>query len=97
MATSTVQDVKSCAIQPFNGNAIAFTLAHFGILDIGDLVTSTATKGNVTYAAVNENNEEGYILAINSSLGKLFQKYEPSVDFSPLVIFTSEAVNYKYL
>jgi len=89
IASSTIQDLKACAIQPLNGNAIAFTPAQSGILDIGGQVSALCVKGDKVFAAVHKYNQDGYILVLNASSGKIIDKIQPNFDFNPVDIFCS--------
>jgi len=87
IATSTILDQKSCAIQPLNGNAIAFAPAQSSILDIGGQVSALCIKGDKVFAAVHKYNQDGYILVMNASSGKVIDKIQPNFDFNPVDIF----------
>ena len=85
------------AVQPENGNAVKDNGSALQFLDIGGYVISTAIKGDLAFNAISKNNDDGYILAMNSNPGKILHKYEPSFDFNPVAIFTSKASNNHFL
>jgi len=89
IAANTIQDIKACAIQPLNGNAIFFVPSQTGILDIGGQVSALCVKDDKVFAAVHKYNQDGYILVLNASSGKIIDKIQPNFDFNPVDIFCS--------
>ena len=87
IAVNDSQDIKSCAIQPLNGNAIAFAPAQSAVLDIGGQVSALCIKDDKVFAAVHKYNQDGYILVLNASSGMIIDKIQPNFDFNPVDIF----------